>query len=203
MGSNHGAVKRRLLKKSFYHFVRTLLLFIFLFLLSIPVPGLSQEAKGEGKEGADKFSYLIENGVRMLRENEFEKVLDMIGELPLEKKGDSSIRALESTAYLKGYLLAKKKVYEKKWEASYKALIYSTGKSATPILVELLGDDNLYVRAFTAKALGFIGDKRALDELKRVSEKDKSSRVKSRAKWAYEQISGGKIPKGPVEEKVE
>ena len=50
--------------------------------------------KGEGKEGADKFSYLIENGVRMLRENEFEKVLDMIGELPLEKKGDSRIRTL-------------------------------------------------------------------------------------------------------------
>jgi HEAT repeat protein len=51
------------------------------------------------------------------------------------------------------------------------------------------------VRAFTAKALGFIGDKRALDELKRVAEKDKSSRVRSRAKWAYEQISGTKLSK--------
>jgi HEAT repeat protein len=67
-------------------------------------------------------------------------------------------------------------------------------------LVELLRDDNLYVRAFTAKALGFIGDKRALDELKRVAEKDKSSRVRSRAKWAYEQISGVKLPKESPED---
>ncbi len=91
-----------------------------------------------------------------------------------------------------GYVVSKNEVYGKKWEFSYKSLIYSTDKTATLILVDLLRDDNLYVRAFTAKALGFIGDKRALDELKRVAEKDKSSRVRSRAKWAYEQIAGGK-----------
>jgi hypothetical protein len=28
------------------------------------------------------------------------------------------------------------------------------------------------------------------DELKRVAEKEKNSRVRSRAKWTYEQISG-------------
>jgi HEAT repeat protein len=97
-------------------------------------------------------------------------------------------------------VVTKNKVHGKKWEVSYKSLIYSTDKSATPILVELLRDDNLYVRAFTAKALGFIGDKRALDELKRVAEKDKSSRVRSRAKWAYEQISGGKLRKESLQE---
>lgn len=190
-------------KTSSLYSIRMLFPFIFVFLFLIPISGFAQEVKREGKEGSDKFSYLIENGVRMLKENEYEKVLDMIGELPPEKKGDARIKVFESTAYLKGYLLAKKKVYGKKWEVSYKSLIYSTDKSATPILVELLGDDNLYVRAFTAKALGFIGDKRALDELKRVAGKDKNSKVRSRAKWAYEQISGGKLPKKPLEEKVE
>jgi hypothetical protein len=149
----------------------------------------------EDKRASEKFNYLIENGARMIRENEFEKVLDIVGELPSEKKGDFRVKALENSAYLKGYVVTKNKVYGKKWGVSYKSLIYSTDKSATPILIELLRDDNLYVRAFTAKALGFIGDKRALDELKRVAEKDKSSRVRSRAKWAYEQISGGKLRK--------
>jgi hypothetical protein len=182
----------KLVRKSLsLNIVRILSLLIFLDLFATAGPGLAQT----GEEASDKFTYLIENGARMIRENEFEKVLDMIGELPPEKKGDFRAKALENSAYLKGYVVTKNEVYGKKWEFSYKSLIYSTDKTATPILVELLRDDNLYVRAFTAKALGFIGDKRALDELKRVAEKDKSSRVRSRAKWAYEQISGTKLSK--------
>jgi hypothetical protein len=147
----------------------------------------------EEKETSDKFSYLIENGARMICENEYEKVLNIISELPPEKKVDLRIKVLENSAYLKSYLLTKNKVHAQKWEVSYKTVIYSNDRTATPILVELLRDDNLYVRAFTAKALGFIGDPRALDELRRVAEQDESSRVKSKAKWAYEQISGGKL----------
>jgi hypothetical protein len=173
-------------------------LIIFLPLLLSPQSSIGQI----GNQASEKFTYLIENGARMIRENKFEKVLDMIGELSSEKKGDFRVKALENSAYLKGYVVTKNKVYGKKWEVSYKSLIYSTDKSVTPILVELLRDDNLYVRAFTAKALGFIGDKRALDELKRVAEKDKSSRVRSRAKWAYEQISGNKISKEYLDEEI-
>jgi hypothetical protein len=175
----------------FLGFVTTLFPFIVLALLLSTEPGNTQAEK----EASDRFTSLIENGARMIRENEYEKVLDMIGELTFAEKRDFRVIALENSAYLKGYVVTKNKVYGKKWEVSYKLLVYSTDKSATPILVELLRDDNLYVRAFTAKALGFIGDKRALDELKRVAEKDESSRVRSRAKWAYEQISGGKLPK--------
>jgi hypothetical protein len=171
------------------------LLIIFLSLLLS-----AQSSIGQIGNGGSGFTYLLENGARMIRENEFEKVLDMIGELPFEKKGDFRVKALESSAYLKGYVVTKNKVYGKKWEVSYKSMIYTTDKRATPILVELLRDDDLYVRAFTAKALGFVGDKRALDELKRVAEKDKSSRVRSRAKWAYEQLSGSKLPKESPDE---
>lgn len=171
----------------------------FLIILAIPMLTGSGFAQ-TGEKASDTFIYLIENGARMIRENEFEKVLDMIGDLPPEKKGDFRTKVLESSAYLKGYVITKNKVYGKKWEVSYKSLIYSTDKSATPILVELLSDNNLYVRAFTAKTLGFIGDKRASEELKRVAENDDSSRVRSRAKWAYEQISGGKLRKESPQE---
>jgi hypothetical protein len=178
-------------EKSLLSLVRNLFPLIVLAVILSPKPGNTQVEK----EASDKFTYFIENGARMIRENEFEKVLDLVGELPSEKKGDHRVKALESSAYLKGYVVTKNKVYGKKWKVSYTSLIHSSDKSATPILVELLRDDNLYVRAFTAKALGFVGDKRALEELKRVAEKDESSRVRSRAKWAYEQISGGKLPK--------
>jgi len=173
----------------FLNILRILFLLIF-FDLSITIQsGVAQEEKGT----SDKFIYLIENGARMIRENNYEKIFDIISELPPEKKGDSRIKVLENSAYLKSYLLTKNKVHGKKWEVSYKAIIYSNDKTATPVLVELLRDDNLHMRAFTAKALGFIGDPRALDELRRVAEQDESSRVRSKAKWAYEQISGGKF----------
>jgi hypothetical protein len=183
-------------EKSFLSFLRILFPFIVLASLLSPEPGNTQAEK----LASDKFNFLIKNGARMILENEFEKVLNMIGELPSEKKSDPRVKALESSAYLKGYVVTKNKVYGKKWNVSYKSLIYSTDKSVTPILVELLSDENLYVRAFTAKALGFLGDKNALEKLKRVAENDQSSRVRSRAKWAYEQISGMRLL---AEEKVE
>ena len=170
---------------------RNIPLLIFLALLMTTETCFSQDEKGT----SDKCTYLIENGARMIRENDCEKVLEIISELPQEKKWDFRIKVLENSAYLKSYLLTKNKAHGKKWEVSYKAIIYSNDKTATPVLLELLRDDNLHVRAFTAKALGFIGDPRALDELRRVSEQDESSRVKSKAKWAYEQISGSKLAK--------
>jgi HEAT repeats len=173
----------------------------FLILLALFITTESVFSQEE-KITSDKFTYLIENGARMIRENDCGKVFEMISELPPEKKGDFRIKVLENSAYLKSYLLTKNKVHGKKWEFNYKTMLYSEDRTATPILVELLRDDNLYMRAFTAKALGFIGDKRALEELKRVSEEDKILRVRSRAKWAYEQISGVKLPKESLEERV-
>jgi len=174
-------------------------LLILLTLFCIPQMGFGQEEKSP----LDLFNSLIEKGAKMVRENEFEKVLDWIGELPQEKKSDFRIKVLENSAYLKGYVVTKNKICGKKWQAYYKTMLYSGEKIATPILVELLRDDNLYVRAFTAKALGFLGDQRALEELKMVADRDESRRVRSRAKWAYEMIIGGKTPKESVEGKTD
>jgi HEAT repeat protein len=38
--------------------------------------------------------------------------------------------------------------------------------------------------------LGYIGDKRALKDLREVGENDENRKVRKSAKWAYEQISG-------------
>lgn len=79
---------------------------VFLFLISLV--GFTQEMKGEEKEIQDKFSYPIENGAKMIRGNEYEKVLNMIGELSAEKKSDFMVRVIENFAYLKSYLAIEK-----------------------------------------------------------------------------------------------
>ena len=185
---------RGLFKKSSYHIAGTLLLSVSLFLFSIPVAGLAQNQKGEEKEPQDKFSYLIENGARMIRENEFERVLFMVGELSSEKKWNFRVKVLENFAYLKGYLVTNKKDYEKKWRDYYEAMCYSGDKTATIILIDLLKDSDPYMRAYTAVALGYLGDQSALVELERIATQDQNSKVRSRAREAYNKISGKKLP---------
>jgi len=181
-------------------YIRVPFPFFLLFSFLISVSGFAQEVKEEKKETQDKFSYLIENGARLIRENEFEKVFSVIKELPPEKKADFRVRVLENFAYLKAYLITKKKDYGKKWQVDYKPMVYTGDKTATPILIDLLKDSDPYMRAFTARALGYLGDQRALEAVKKVADSDPNSKVRSRAKTAYEQISGGKLPKEPFKE---
>ncbi len=183
-------------KRSSFCLIGILFSFIFLFLFSIPVSGFAQEVQGEKKEVSEKFSYLIENGSKMIRENDFEKVFSMIRELPPEKRTDFRVRVIENSAYLKGYLVIKKDEYGRKWQADYKPMLYTGDKSATSILIDLLKDSDPYMRAFTARALGYLGDHSALVELERVATQDQNSKVRSRAGEAYHKISGKKLPGG-------
>lgn len=181
-------------RKSNLRPIGVILLVIFILLFSIPFPGFPEEVKEEKKEVSDKFSYLIENGAKMIRDGDFEMVLSKIEQLPPERKWDFRMKVLENFAYLKGYMVTKKKEYGKNWQSFYKPMVFSGEKIATPILVELLKDGDPYVRSFAAKALGYLGDKRALEELRRVAAQDRNSKVRSRAKWAYEIILEGKTP---------
>jgi len=147
----------------------------------------------------DKFTSLIENGAKMIRENQVDEVVDMLRELPLEKKSDIRIKVIENFANLKGYVMTKRREYAERWKLSYKSVILSGDKSTTPILVELLKDENHYVRDYAAAALGYMGDERALEELQRVSDQDEKGKVRKRAQWAHDQISA-KNPSGKSEE---
>lgn len=130
----------------------------------------------------------------MIRENEFEKVLSMIEELPPFRKTDFRVRVLENFAYLKGYLITKKKEYGKKWQDDYKPLCYTKDKSAISILIDLLKDNDPYIRAFTARALGFLGDSTALDTIREVANRDPNQKVRERAREAYKRITGHDLP---------
>lgn len=179
----------------FNHISFKILILSFLISL-IPLRGFAQE----GKEIQDPFPYLIENGSRMIRENEVEKIFNLLERLPPEKRSDFRIRVIENFTNLKAYLITKKREYGKKWQSDYKPMVYTGNKSATPILMDLLKDRDPYIRAFTARALAYLGDQNALETLKQLSQSDPNSKARSRAKWAYEHLSGGKLPKKDLEE---
>lgn len=180
--------------------IRVFPLLIFLVLSLFPLTGYAQGDKGEKKEISDQFSLLIENGSRMIRENESERVLSMIRELPPEKKIDFRIRVLENFANLKAYVVTRKKEYGKKWQVDYKPMIYTGDKTATSLLVDLLQDSDPYIRAFVAKALGYLGDQRALGAVKKVANSDPNFKVRVRASTAYKLISGEKVPEEQLKE---
>jgi HEAT repeats len=163
-------------------------LWVLLVLVLLPVFSASLAAQ------EDKFTYLIENGARMTRENQVDKVLDMIRELPLEKKSDFRIKVIENFANFKGYAMTRRREYGERWKLSYNSMILSGDKSATPILVEFLKDENHYVRDRAAVALGYIGDERALEDLNRVSDQDEKGLIRRRAQWAHDQIGAIKCP---------
>lgn len=66
--------------------------------------------------------------------------------------------------------------------------------------MDLLKDSDPYIRAFMVRALAYLGDQSALETLKQLSQNNPNSKVRSRAKWAYEHLSGGKLPKKDFEE---
>lgn len=181
-------------KRSSFRLIGILLSLIFLFLFSISISGFAQEVQGEKKEVPENFSYLIENGAKMIREYEFANVLNRIETLPPEKRADFRIRVLENFAALKGYLVVEKRELGKKWQSDYKAMLFTMNKTATAILVDLLKDKDPYMRAFTARALGYLGDESVLVELERIATQDQNSKVRSRAREAYHKISGKKLP---------
>ncbi len=146
------------------------------------------------QETTDKFNFLIENGAKMIRENDFGKVLHMIEELPSFRKADFRIRVLENFAYLKGYLVTKRKEDGKKWQEDYKPICYTRDKSAIPILMDLLKDNDPYIRAFTLRALGFLGDQTALEAIRGLANQDPNQKVRQRAREAYKRLTGYDLP---------
>jgi HEAT repeat protein len=94
---------------------------------------------------------------------------------------------------LKGWVRNKDQVCKTNWWTLRTELIKLGDNEATPILVIFLNDGDPYLRLYAAELLSHIGDKRALKDLREVGENDKNRKVRKRANWAYEQISGEKF----------
>jgi hypothetical protein len=148
---------------------------------------VSQEAKESSTASED---ILIQKGRVLIAEGDYNRVLDLIEDLPEKARNNIHIRILEWFAYLKGWVSNKDQVCKKNWWTLRTELIKLGDTEATPMLVIFLKDEDPYLRLYAAELLSHIGDKRALKDLRKVGENDENRKVRKRAKWAYEQISG-------------
>jgi hypothetical protein len=151
------------------------------------VPGETKEAPAETE------NFLIENGSKLIAGGDYNRVLDLIKDLPEKTRNNIQMRTLECFANLKGWVTDKNQVCKTNWGALRTELIKLGNNEATPTLMIFLKDKDPYLRLYAAELLSHIGDKRALNDLREVGENDKNHQVRKNAKWPYEQISGKKF----------
>jgi len=149
--------------------------------------------KEVGESPEEIQGFLIQNGPRLVAEDQYTRVLELIEDLPGRRRRHIQIRTLECFANLKGWVCDKDKGCKLSWWKLRQKLIDSEDNEATPMLVILLKDENHYLRIYAAELLGHIGDKRALEDLRAVGEGDENRKARKYAKKAYEQISGEKF----------
>lgn len=149
-----------------------------------------REAK-ENPEETEKF--LMQNGSKLIAEGDYNRVLDLIKDLPEKARNNIQMGTLEYFANLKGWVTKKDPVCKTNWSALRTELIKLGDNEVTPMLVIFLKDKDPYLRLYAAELLSHIGDKRALKDLREAGESDENSQVRKNAKWAYEQISGKKF----------
>jgi hypothetical protein len=172
--------------------------FIFLGLIGIAAVGIgaekaavSQEAQGDSTVSVDA---LIRQGPVLIAEGNYKRVLDLIASLPGKEKNNIEVRTLECFANLKGWLNTKNQTYKMDWWGLRLKLIYVGDTGVTPVVEIFLEDTDPYMRKYAVELLGYIGNERALDDLRAVEENDDNSGVRRYARWAYKQISGGLTP---------
>jgi hypothetical protein len=148
----------------------------------------------ETKEGAENTEdFLIQNGSKLIAEGDYNRVLNLIKNLPQKARSNIQIRTLEGFANLKGWVANKDQVCKTNWMALRTQLIKLGDNEATPMLVIFLRHKDPHLRVYAAELLSHIGDERALKDLREIGENDENRQVRKNAKWAYEQISGQKF----------
>jgi hypothetical protein len=148
----------------------------------------------EVKESPEEIEgFLVQNGPKLIAQGEYNRVLELIKDLPGERRMHSQIQTLACFANLKEWIAKKDTSCKLRWWTLRTELIRLGDNEATPMLVVFLKDEDPYLRLYAAELLSHIGDKRALKDLREVGENDENHKVRRYAKWAYEQISGEKF----------
>ncbi len=159
---------------------------------------VTPELKGLPKQGVKESPIgiedsLVQKGPTLIGKGEYSRVLELIEDLPGERRRHVQVQTLECFANLKGWVSDRDRICKSRWWNLREKLINSGDNEATPVLVIFLRDENPWLRVYAAELLGHIGDKRALKDLREAGENDENRKVRAYAKKAYERISGEKF----------
>lgn len=140
------------------------------------------------KRESTSFSYVVDQGPALIKENKYLKLLEDINQLSGNERQNINIRILESFAYLKKWVLLKDKNSKTLWTNLYNTLEHSGDRSATPILMKIAKDPEEWTRLYAVNLLGSIGDRRALNDLQEIASKDTNRRIRRNASNAISLI---------------
>ncbi len=136
---------------------------------------------------------LVERGPTLLRENNQTKLIEDINRLSTAERRGTKIMILECFAHLKNWILLKDKNSKTTWGNLYKVLQHSEDRTATPLLIQIIKDPDVWTRLYGVALLGDIGDRRALDDLREIAENDSNSKVRKSASRAILLIEKKKL----------
>jgi hypothetical protein len=157
-------------------------------------PEVKEIPKREVMGGPQEIEdFLIQKGPKLIAEGEYDRVLELIDDLPRRRSRHFQIQTLECFANLKGWVSDRDQSCKSRWWNVRERLINSGDNEATPMLLIFLKDEDPWMRIYAAELLGHIGDKRALKDLRAAGENDENRKVRKYAKKAYEQIFGEKF----------
>jgi serine/threonine protein kinase len=124
------------------------------------------------------LSSLVERGPSLLRQNKYADLIKDINKLPTVERQSTNIKVLECFAHLKNWILMKDNNSKATWGNLYKVLQHSEDRTATPLLTQIIKDPEDWTRLYAVVLLGNIGDRRALDDLRKIAANDSNSKIR-------------------------
>ena len=152
-------------------------------------PGIEEEAVPPDLQE----DFLVQKGPRLIAEGKYDRVLDLIKELPASTREHTQIQILECFANLKGWVSVADENYKSNWWTLRQQLLHVGDTEATPLIMAFFKDEDPWMRKYAAELLGYIGDDRAVNDLRELAEHDEDAGVRKYATWAYEQIFGERM----------
>jgi len=124
---------------------------------------------------------LISQGTQLLTENRQLRILEQVQKLTPEERQTINVKVLECFAHLKRIVVDKDKHSKPFWNQLYESLEKSNNRNATPLLIKITKDPEVYTRLYAVTLLGNIGDKRAIGDLQQIANSDPNRKIRRSA----------------------
>jgi serine/threonine protein kinase len=147
----------------------------------IPAPRKEASVNVIEQKPLNPLSDLWIQGPQLLHENKQIRLLEQIQKLSGEERHHINTQVLECFAHLKKYVVDRDKSSKQPWWQLYESIEKSKDRSATPMLLKIVKDQEDYTRLYAVLLLGSIGDQRAINDLQLIASSDPNRKVRKSA----------------------
>jgi len=144
-------------------------------------PEKEASLKGPEPRPSSLMGDLISQGTQLLTENRQLRILEQVQKLTPEERQTINVKVLECFAHLKRIVVDKDKHSKPFWNQLYESLEKSNNRNATPLLIKITKDPEVYTRLYAVTLLGNIGDQRAIGDLQQIANSDPNRKIRRSA----------------------